>query len=166
MRGNCTITVTEPCVGSVPRLAQYKGGSRLWVVGSGANTVKAASKITGLNIRMVLKADEDDECRETDEIKKPEQVSEATKDDEGTETDWIIILRAHEATKKKQQYIEIIRVGIRQRAKGIIMVWASETSTTAEVKDWRTNRTMELAAVGNTKQADCATNDWEEHWNM
>jgi hypothetical protein len=119
-------------------LAEICDTSRaVWVIGSGANTVTAASEITGLNIQIVLKAGEDNEWRETDATKEPHQVSEATKDDEGTETDWVVILRAHKATKNKQQYMGIIRAGIRQRAKGIIMLWASEKSTTAEVKEWK-----------------------------
>jgi hypothetical protein len=74
-------------------LAEICDTSRaVWIIGSGANTVAAASEITGLNIRIVLKAEKDNKWRETDETKKPRQVSEATKDDEEIETDWVVIL--------------------------------------------------------------------------
>jgi hypothetical protein len=47
----------------------------------------------------------------------------------------------------------IIRAGIRQRAKGIIMLWASEKSTTAEVKEWK--KTLEANLY------DGSSNGWE-----
>jgi hypothetical protein len=126
-------------------------GRTTWILGSGANTVKAASEIAGVEIQTTVRTDEDSEWRALDGSESMENFRKKLEiQDDTLDTDWIIIMRAHEATRDRSRYTNIVRQAVKRKARGIIMIWASGQQVEEEITGWR--NTME--EVLNNRQGE------------